>query len=513
MGHHIDPDTLKFLDWLKIKGESLSYIAELEYPLAHKKFVDVVWKLSESQSPLVTFEVETKDGRVIFCNTAKIYGPSVLTVPKPWHHFMIIYKGHLSAGHKDSLFNLINQNNVHLFEDIFGTPKNLKKLEQKLENLKYDVSERIKKELQNKPLGDTLTALIEGVSDGLSGGPLGKPEITLTYKSADSPKPGIPCSITVVTRKGEPTFIDKLNESTATRKPFTIKSPQLRDFMVNGKHAFSKNSGKATLTLIPQPIWPVKIAVPKTNIVFENILLRLIKTNEAIDYLSTEDRNLPYIFNFMVDRIGKKNRFGFEFKSEKANVKQALKFEELMNALNKEKTIVIVNQADGRIIFIFHIRQNIDEAVNWYYLLSKLVYIQEKTHLTIKAPIKITQKDVKDIFDLINIIDTGQKEILIEEITWHIDKNGAKKIIAFQKEQGKISDLTISQEAKSTLFDQVIPMGKTTMHLPAMQFSLSIEDVEKLVEATADNNLVELSIKPVSDKKTIIKFEDWQPKK
>jgi len=58
IGKHSDKDSLEFINWLKSKGESLGYIAELEYPLVEKEyFVDVVWKFKKEQTPLMTFEV------------------------------------------------------------------------------------------------------------------------------------------------------------------------------------------------------------------------------------------------------------------------------------------------------------------------------------------------------------------------------------------------------------------------------------------------------------------------
>ncbi len=214
MGRHKDPDTLEFINWLKAKGESLGYLAELEYLLDKKQyFVDIVWKLRKDQTPLITFEVETKDSRAIFCNTTKIYGPSSEAISKPWHHFMIIFKGNLSDGHRKALSNLISQHNVHLFEDIFGKLENKQKLECKLESLKYDVSEQIKNEMQNKPLGEALLSVLKGLSEGLSAGPLGASEVSVSFKSTKPPKGGINFSIKTEAPKGEPTFLDKLNEA------------------------------------------------------------------------------------------------------------------------------------------------------------------------------------------------------------------------------------------------------------------------------------------------------------
>lgn len=514
MGRHRDPDTLEFLDWLKTKGESLGYLSELEYPLSPKEyFVDVVWKLKKDQTPLITFEVETKDGRTIFCNTTKIYGPPSEDVPKPWHHFMVIFKGSLSVGHRKALSNLISQHNVHLFEDIFGKLDNRKKLEANLESLKYDVTEQIINEMQNKPLGEALSTVLKGLSEGLKDGPLGMPEVSITFKSAHPPKGGVPFSIKTETPKGEQLFIDKMNEASKTLKPFTIESPQLKDMTMDGKSIFTEGKGKAVLTVIPKPIPPVRIIVPETDVLFDGILLRRIRTEGTADYLSTEERNLPFVFNFIVDREKNAHKFNFEFKSPHGNVIQALQFEEFIKALNKHKNISIVEPEENKPVLGFRIHEKLEQSTDWHYLLSKLAYIQQKTNHIIPVPDKVTQDDIKDIFSVIRVLDTGENSGVLNDITIRIDKQGAKNLVEIQKKQGKIPNLSISQTTACKLFAENIPLGKSTTMLPDMQFARSLEKVEKIVDAATGSDTVGLSLKPVADKKVTIRFEDWQPKK
>ncbi len=217
---------------VKGKGGIAWYVAELEYPLVDKEyFVDVVWKIKKEQTPLMTFEVETKDNRSIFANIMKIYGTPSNKVQKPWHHFMIIYKGSLTQGHRDDLAALIGQQNFFLFEDIHGNEENKRKLEERLQTLSltYNLAEQIKEEMKTRPLGEIFEDVVKGLSDGLSGGVLGKPEVSLSFKSTKPPKEGgVPFTITAETKKGELTLLERLNESIRTLKPFTIESPQLK---------------------------------------------------------------------------------------------------------------------------------------------------------------------------------------------------------------------------------------------------------------------------------------------
>ena len=139
MVRYKDSDTLDFLGWLKLKGEALGYVAEVEYYLGKKDyFVDVVWKFGEDQTRFVTFEVETQNCGKIFSNTSRIYGALPDVISRPRNHFMIMFKDKLSEIQRKALYSIISNYSVYLFEDIFRDSNNLRKLEQKLESLRYN---------------------------------------------------------------------------------------------------------------------------------------------------------------------------------------------------------------------------------------------------------------------------------------------------------------------------------------------------------------------------------------
>jgi len=140
MGRYKDSDTLDFLDWLKLKGESLGYTAEMEYYLGKEDiFVDVAWKCGKDQTPLATFEVETLNCGKIFPNTSRIYGTMPDVISRPRNHFMIILKAKLTEIQRKALYSIISNTKVCLFEDVFADSSNRRRLEQKLDTLKYDV--------------------------------------------------------------------------------------------------------------------------------------------------------------------------------------------------------------------------------------------------------------------------------------------------------------------------------------------------------------------------------------
>jgi len=515
MGRHRDPDTLLFIEWLRKKGESLGFIVNPEYTL-HKNeyYVDLVWKLQENQDPLISFEIETNDGPRVFSNTAKIFGTSSKLVSKPWRHFMIIYKTELSEGHKKSLFNIINQHNIFLLENVFNQPKKKQELEKRLESLAYDISGLIKTVIRTKSLGESVPLVLKGLAEGLDDSPIKDPEISISFKSRTPPKDGIKFTTITETPKGEPTFLDKLKEAGRTLKPFTIETPQLKDLIIDGKSVFSKDIGKAELTVIPKPsLLPVRIIIPGTDAAFDEILFRHIKTEGTIDYLLTEDRNLPFIFEFALDRKQKVGNYKFKFDPSHADVKQSFQFEEFVSALNLHKELRIVGPKENITIGVFHLHESLEQSDAWYNLISKLAYIQEKTKHTIPAPMEITKEDLKDIYTLIRIINTGEVRGTITDISIRVDKEGARNLIDIAKKKGKISDLEIFNTSDyRKVFDENILLGPSRLKLPDMRFALRIEEVEKLIEDTPEEGSIGLSLKPVADDKITIRFENWLPK-
>jgi hypothetical protein len=140
MGRYKDSDTLDFLNWLKLKGESLGFATELDCYLGKEDYyADVAWKFGKNQAPLVTFEVETSNCGKIFLSTSRIYGAKSDVISRPRNHFMIMFKAKLSEIQRKTLYSMISNYNVWLFEDVFGDSNNRRRLEQKLDSLRYNV--------------------------------------------------------------------------------------------------------------------------------------------------------------------------------------------------------------------------------------------------------------------------------------------------------------------------------------------------------------------------------------
>ena len=90
------------------------------------------------------------------------------------------------------------------------------------------------------------------------------------------------------------------------------------------------------------------------------------------------------------------------------------------------------------------------------------------------------------------------------------DKERARNLVDIAKKQGKIFDLELSNASTNRkIFNERIPLGPSKIKLPDMQFSLSIEEVEKLIESTPEEDYIKLTLKPVADNEITIIFKNW----
>lgn len=514
MGRHKDTDTLAFIEYLRKKGEQFGFVTEIEYGLYKDEyFVDLVWKLQKDQSPLFTFEVETQDNAGVFSNTAKIFGTSSNIVIKPWRHFMVIYKTELSKGHKDSLENILNQHNIMLFENVFGDGEQKEMLDKALEDCTYDISKLIETQISSKPIGEVLPTVLKGLSMGLSSGLIKDPEVSVTIKSR-TPKEGIEFSLSVETPTGQPTFLDRLKESEKTLEPFTIESPQLKDFTIEGKSVLPTKAINAKVTITPtRLLLRARIIVPNTDVIIDELVFRCIKTEGTIAHISTEDRNLPFIFAFDLDKEKNNGKFDFRFGPTNADVKQAFKFEEFIRALNSSKELILIEKEKNTPLIGMHVHESYPQSEQWYDLLSKLAYIQEKTNHAIPCPSKVTKEDLEDIYAVIRVINTGEDHGTINNFSIDVEKKRAKEFVDIFKKEGKISDLLISQgSASAVVCGESIVLGPSRIKLPDMQFQLPIKEVEELIEKASNKSLVKVTLEPITDDRITIEFENWLSK-
>jgi len=268
------------------------------------------------------------------------------------------------------------------------------KIEELIEKNKDDpaslmaILKKIQKPLNTDPLYATKLSVDEsGVSvsyHSRSQEALEKAPLRVTFKKKPEEKNG-----KIIT------FEDELKEAKKTRTPITFDTDRIIDFSVfKGDKTIIPVDSKEkldSLTIIPEPFpkpRPVKIFIPDTHVDFDYVRLGAIESDGTKIKLSSTDKNLPYKFEFSLDRETKKGQFNFEADYQTANVSQAFNCERFLRELKQKKEIAVKDLETDKIGFkavIDDLPIVLEDDV-YYESLKDLSYIQEKAMKMIPCP-------------------------------------------------------------------------------------------------------------------------------
>lgn len=359
MGRHKDPETLALIQWLMKKGESLGFWVKDEFTLKKGEyFVDLVWKINEKQPPLITFEIETKDNERVFRNTLKIFGTSSDYIIKPWYHFMIIHKSKLSKSSKKALSNILNQHNIRLYESIYNDDEKLNSLESELDKLAIEVKTFLERYLRDKTLGESLSDIADAINKKLEQYPLKKPKFKWSIETEDikdSYEDAIEFRLKQTTKRGEPILLDKMKEAVEKRMPLVIHNPELE--VKDDKKGIFNDVEKFEKIIIgfKGALPPISLTTPSKCITINNLIFSVIKNDENIFCISTENRNIPYNFIFCIEKISNRCKFIVDVDTDIASQIQIGNLEHLMATIQKEKQIILINDLNKEIYLKFRL--------------------------------------------------------------------------------------------------------------------------------------------------------------
>ena len=93
-------------------------------------------------------------------------------------------------------------------------------------------------------------------------------------------------------------------------------------------------------------IVPLSIIIDKA-IIFDSALFRLVSVNESLIQLSTEHRNLPYIFHLEVDTDLGEGTLVLGFDADKSSIPQALIYQSMLENYTKADRLTLTDQSSG----------------------------------------------------------------------------------------------------------------------------------------------------------------------
>ena len=313
---------------------------------------------------------------------------------------------------------------------------------------------------------------------------------------------------------------DMLKKMWKTRTPLTFDKDSIIDFSVfKGDISIMPGGPKEkldSLTIIPEPFpkpRPVKIFIPNTHVSFDHVLLGAIEFDGTKIKLSSVDKNRPHKFNFSLDLETKQGQFNFEVNYQTADVSQAFNSEKFLRVLKQKEEIAVKDLETDQILFRAVVGDLLIELEDdaYYETLKDLSYIQEKTIKMIPCPTELSNEDICDIKEIREIIENGRIERCFSEISFKAKKEWLKRFLREFKANkiGVCLGMRFTKEESRTIFGISIPLGSCTHKLPPVEFSKSVDEIEKNAEDILDEDFIKISLRPVLNKPCIMVFEKW----
>jgi len=480
MGRHKDPEINSLIENLKIKGESWGFIADAESKILEGLYwVDLVWKYRENQSLFITFEIEKEENNRLLKNLCKIVDTPAEEVEKPYYHFLIIFSGKLSEGIKKIVVEKARRHNIHLFENLKNLSSEQDRLSRELEQLQIKIPELIKRRGKTNA-AKTIHEVLSGLKD-----------VVPILKIDDQAQP--------------------ISQSMLTSAPIVISQSDISTSPIG-----SFDSAKYDcFALIPIPKKQLRVTTKNTAISL-NVVLRRKEESDKEIRLSFEASEIPCELNFVLLKGRKGGGFDIRINPNLADVVQVKKFEDLLRAYHEYNSLLIKNQENKVVLGAEGIRLakplSSDE---WYKAISDLAYIQEKTYQRIPCPkdMKVTPNDLSTIIRIKKIIEKGEENIPIANLTVVIVKEQLEKLVENQQAAGRISNLSLNHEQHSiNVVGEEVLLGPVTWILPDMIFKEPAEQILKRIREIETDTPIEMTMVPASNNEAHIIYQKWKVK-
>ncbi|OEC86743.1 MULTISPECIES: HD domain-containing protein [Methanobacterium] len=301
----------------------------------------------------------------------------------------------------------------------------------------------------------------------------------------------------------EPTFLAMLSAAMKTGTRIVVTGSRISDFILKEENEPVHMDKVTAIEISPGTPIPYILKVKNTDFKLENLEFRFWKINEIIKY-STESRNLPFKFEFSYDEKDKTQSVHFEI-DPNTNVKQLLKWEEFLRALNQERTITLIKSENNQIFNELKVPTQKEIHVrndSSYEYLKKLVKVQERTNHEIKLLKGLNVNDKADIDNIIKIINDGKVEVNSNEIIKpSATVKEIKKMIKAKAENEPI--FFKSLDFKVLLLEEEINLGPVTLRMDDIEL-IDENGTELNIEEYNDEDILPIKICTKDEKVTIL---------
>ncbi len=474
MGRHKDPEIINLIRSLKSRGESWGFIADDEFKILDGLYwVDLIWKYREDHNLFITFEFEKEENEYLLKNLDKIFDTPSLEVEKPYHHFLIVFDGALSSGMKKIVEEKTRRHNIHVFENLKNVSSELDRLNKELEQLKIELPDLIKRRGKIDS-ANVVHDILRGLKD-------------------------------VVPVLGVKGHLYPISQSTLTSSAITISQAPLSASPI-GAFDSTRYEGVA---VIPIPRKRFVMVIPDTSTSLEVFLIQKEEDDKEIR-LSFKTSELPCTLNFNLMKDGKGGGFHISLDPTLADVVHIKKFEDLLRAYDKRKSLLVMDMGGKAVMGCEGISLAKPLSSNeWYEAISDLAYIQDVTSHRIPCPkdLRISPRDLAAVRRMKNIIETGEEVSSIQALTFTTYEEQLEELVRIQEDIKKIPNLSLHHEQYSVnLLGEELLLGPVTWQLPDMIFREPLEEVKKRISGIEPKVPIEMTMIPLSNNETKITY-------
>ncbi len=311
-------------------------------------------------------------------------------------------------------------------------------------------------------------------------------------------------SMEVTSKKGGPDFNDMLLASQKTGYPLEITGDRISNFKLKEKGK-ENDIGKVTgIKLVPNSFNLLNLKVTDTDVGFNDLKFITIKDGN-ITKISTETRNLPYTFEFIIDDEDVENlkvsgSFTINVDSN-ANVAHLLKFEEFLRALNEKRSFVLINPITKKPIAT---PSNLDFELTlndgFYEILKKLTYIQRKSGKEIKIPEGhiFTEEEFVKTDKAFELLGRDETEMKVNDVSFYLKVMNIKEMIQLIDKNEKIPlDVTLP-DYNIEILGTIINFGPVKLYAPSFEIA-DKDNVLSIIQEKNDMDPIKIKVHPKDD--------------
>lgn len=292
----------------------------------------------------------------------------------------------------------------------------------------------------------------------------------------------------------EPHPLQMINASLKSGTPIDFTGKRISSIEIDGK-TMNNDYGSYALKILPGQILNLNVKAKNVDCGFNNLIFRAHSKGELLT-ISTDDTSYPYKIGFNYNFKMEEGNFNLGIDSN-ANVEQLFKWETFLRTLNKEGILCLTCSKTNERFFGAHTPHITVGNDKWYNYLKKLCTIQKETgQKLILGNLSITRADLKTADQIMEILDTSETKINVDNLRATFKVNEIKRMIKIrQNNKAELPIMIPNYPLKLNLLNKEINVGSIIMSFPDFKILDETELISK-IEELKDDDSTEIKLYP-----------------